>query len=122
MLPDEPEVLEARRAWLDAQSALDGIGEGVSDDLRTLAWYGTDFHDERGAFCVVKAGGPLEELIGDRVRLHYGGENDDLTRSAIVYVFGSADIDSDLAVPRRAFAALELLAKDEIEVRVEVIG
>lgn len=117
-LPSEPEILEARRSFPDAQSALDdGVGEKVADGPFALGWYGTSVSRERGAFAVVADRGLLSDLIGDRVRIVYD------TASVVAYVFGGAVFDTcDIAVTRRAFAALELLVVERIDVEIEVLS
>lgn len=114
-LPNEPEVLEARLAFPDGQDALNGVPESAGAGPYTLSWYGTQVHDERGSFGLVNAIGPLADLVGDRVQILYK------THSVRVYVFGSTDLDTDIAITRRAFASIELLAKDSINVRVQTL-
>lgn len=115
-LPNEPEVLDARLPFPDAQVALDGVPSSRLTDFHTCGWYGTTLHDERGAFAMVNETGPLADLIGDRLRLRYE------RKSVNVYCFGSTDLPHDIAITRRAFASLELLAVEEIEVLVEVLS
>lgn len=115
-LPSEPEILDARQGFPDAQAAL---GSGVLDAVSGLygcGWYGTSVSRERGSFALVNRDGPLESIIGDRVKLTSGDH------STFVYVIGSADLDWDIHITRRSFAALSLLAVDRIDVTVEVVS
>lgn len=115
-LPPEREVLIARKAFPDAQVELSGVSAPYSGGPYALGWFGTRIVDERGAFAVVSEGGPLEDLIGEIVLLRYG------QRSVFVYCVGASDIaDYDIGVTRRAFAALAVLAKEEIAVLIEVV-
>jgi hypothetical protein len=117
MLPNEPEILSARQAFLDAQAALEGTGRTPAEPTGFFPcrWYGSSFHTDRGSYAVVKTDGELGDLVGDRLRLVYG------KRSVIVYVFASADVEAEIVITRRSFAALELLAVNEIDVLVEVL-
>lgn len=115
MLPPEREILSARLPYLEAQVALSGTVEESVADYFTCGWYGTTMHPDRGAYAIAQADGPLVDYVGDRLRLIYG------LRSTIVYVFASADIPWQLGITRRSFAALDLLAKEQIDIRFEVL-
>lgn len=112
----EPEILVARQGFIDAQAAisLEGVGEPFAGRYR-LGWTGSRIADERGSFCVVDEDGPLQELVGDHLRFVYGD------RSVLAYCVGGVDLGVDAAVTRRLFAAVELLAVQQITVRVEVL-
>lgn len=117
MLPPEPEVLDARQGFPDAQQDLAGPPLETVAGFHSCGWYGTTLNDERGCFAVVGDEGPLAELIGDRLLLRYG------LRSIYVYCFASApDLEQDIVITRRAFAALDLLARESIDVLIEVIA
>ena len=116
MLPNEPEIIDARKSFLDAQGALGGVAAERMNDTYVCGWFGTGLVEDRGSFAVVDEAGPLAELIGDRLRVIHG------QRTVVVYCFGSTDLDTDLAIARRAFAAIELLAVEEITVEVEVLA
>lgn len=115
-LPNEPEILDARQGFTDAQAALDGTTVERRAGLFTCGWYGTDVSRERGSFGLVNRGGPLEDLVGDRIRLTVGPD------SVLVYVVASAVLDHDIHITRRSFAAVSLLAVDRIDVLVEVVA
>lgn len=116
MLPNEPEIVNARLAFADAQGALGGVAEERLNDTYTCGWFGTSLIDDRGSLAVVNEDGPLADCIGDRLRIIHG------QRSVVVYCFGSTDLDTDLAIARRAFAAIELLAAEELDVELEVLA
>jgi hypothetical protein len=116
LLPAEPEILAARQGYTDAQEDLFGTPIERRPGLPSCGWYGTSVSAERGSFALVNRGGPLEDLIGDRLKLTYGD------CSTFVYVFGSDDLDYDIHITRRAFAALELLAVERIDLIVEVVA
>jgi hypothetical protein len=118
VLPDEPEIMDARLAFPDAQTALDGVSDERGVIRYTCGWYGTKTHPERGSFCIVNEAGPLVDLVGDRLKLHH----DD--RVANVYCIGSRSIEEgqDIIVPRLVWTRLEILAEDTIEVTLEVLA
>ncbi|MET0604180.1 MAG: hypothetical protein ABW167_19505 [Baekduia sp.] len=113
----EPEILQARQGFPDAQASLDGARLSLLDGLYGLGWYGSSLSRERGSFALVNRGGPLEDLVGDRLRL----TDPQTGRSVVVYAFASEGLDHDIHVTRRAYAAVSLLAVDRIDVTVEVL-
>jgi hypothetical protein len=114
----EPEIIDARQGFPDAQAALAGARLEQLTSLYGCGWYGSATSRERGSFALVNRGGPLEDLVGDRVRLtEYAGG-----RSVIVYVIASENaLDYDIHLTRRAYAAVSLLAVDRIDVFVETL-
>lgn len=114
MLPPEPEILDARLPYADAQIALSGSAEARAGRF-TCGWYGTSLHPDRGCYGIVSFSGALADLIGDRVELSFAG------RSTIVYVFATADLPHDIEITRRSFASLEQLAVEELSVGIGVI-
>lgn len=112
MLPPEPEVLEGRLSFVDAQAALGGSFLPFQSDV-SCGWFGTVLEDERGWFAIVSED-TLADLVGDTIRVTL----DDV--SLIVYVVSSDSLDWDLALTRQAFSRLALLAEDSVSVTVEV--
>jgi hypothetical protein len=81
-----------------------------------VEWHHTTLDEHEGAFAVAREGGPLEEMVGDVLRVSYGD------RSAYVYVVdASDDLDADLSLARRAFIQLANLSEDEVAASVEVL-
>lgn len=115
MLPNEPEIVDARLPFDAAQVQLDGLTEQQLTERYILGWYGSAFHPDRGCYGIVNENGPLVDYIGDRVRITHG------QRAVNAYLFGSGDIPYDFVITRRTFAGLELLAKDQIKVLIEVL-
>lgn len=115
LLPPEAEILDARLPYLEAQVALSGAVERKITDYYSCGWYGTTLHPDRGCYGIVNADSDLVDLVGDRVRLIHG------KRSTIVYVFASYDVPEQIQITRRSYAALELLAIEPINVRMEVL-
>lgn len=120
--PSEPTILDARKAFPDAQVALNG---GTIERLPgpnrtspwTCGWYGARISGERGSFALVQKNGALDPLlIGDRIRVNYK------TRSVVVYVVSSETLEHDIHLSRRAFAALALLATESLDVSLEVLA
>lgn len=119
-LPAEPTVIDARLPFAEAQTALSGvILERRGAAHNSCSWFGTGVLLERGCFALVQRDGPLEEFVGDRLRLTYG------RKCVLVYCVGTAtvvDVPFEIGITRRAFQALELLSVDRIDVLVEVVS
>lgn len=115
-----PDII-ARLGWETAQELLSS-GPLVSPTFETAAtWHGTAVDPNRGSFAVVRFGGPLKDLVGERLKVTTRVSSN--PRSCLVYVFAAVStLDADLSLARRAFAALDLLAKDTVDVHVEVLG
>lgn len=112
----EPEILEGRRAFLTAQATFDRVPDRMLPTTYDVAWYGTAVNPQRGSFAIVQVDGPLDDLVGDHLRVWSGA------RSVNVYVLGRGeDLDTPLAITRRSFMALGLLSEDAIRCRVEVL-
>jgi hypothetical protein len=113
LIPDEE---LAARGWHSSQLALRGNIESASDRTVTAEWHGTSLDERRGAFALVREGGPLEELVGERVRVTRR------SREAYVYIVGSTDdMDEDLSLTRRAWMALADAAEESIDLRLQVV-
>jgi hypothetical protein len=105
----------ARLPFRTAQRQLVGV---VTQDRwnATAEWHGTREDPDRGSFALVREDGDLGELVGERLRVSRAG------RSVYVVVKGSAELDEDLSLTRRAFLELGPLAADSLPVRVEVVA
>lgn len=110
----EEEVLWARRAFPKAQELLAGEADHLLGRI-SLGWHHTDISPEAGSFCIVRRGGPYEDLLGDILILTVG-----LRAPIYVYVLNTAPIVADISLARRAFLALGRLSHDRIQARVEV--
>jgi hypothetical protein len=83
-------------------------------------WHSVSVDEETGSFAIVRTGGPLEALVGERLRVRANG------RSVIVLVhheqdFGDAD-DEHLSLTRAAFKEIGPLYVETLEVSVEVLS
>lgn len=110
----------ARLGWTDAQRLL--LSAALSSPVyqASAGWHGTVVDPNRGSFAVVRAGGPLADLVGERLKLTTTGLN---PLSCLVYVFQAVtSLEQDISLARRAFASLELLARDTVDVKVEVLA
>lgn len=110
----------ARLGWADAQRLL--LSAALSSPIyqATAAWHGTVVDPNRGSFAVVRAGGPLASLVGERLKLTTAGP---YPLSCLVYVFQAVpSLEQDISLARRAFASLELLARDTVDVKIEVLA
>jgi hypothetical protein len=110
----------ARMGWDDAQRFLASAVLTTPTFDVTTTWHGTVVDANRGAFAVVRRGGPLAGLVGQRIRVSTPGNQ---PRSCLVYVWAAVPaLEQDLSLARRAYFALDLLAKDTIDVHVEVLA
>jgi hypothetical protein len=119
--PAEDDMYLGRLPFPEAQRVFARGGPVPGRRYRTGAgWHGTNTDPERGSFAAVRAGGPLEGLLGERVRvtrLSAVGE-----ASVYAYCHTVAAVAEDISLTRRAFLAVALPAEDEIDVTVEVIA
>jgi hypothetical protein len=121
-VPREIEAYYARLPLPVAQQVLSETG-AVPGSLRRVkcSWHGMKTDPERGAFALVRAGGNLDALIGERIRVTNGRG----VRKSVVYgyVHGVADLDpaEELSLPRNLFLRLGLLGLDNVTVSVEAL-
>lgn len=115
--PVIPDDELAALGWPSAQKALSGVVQSATAQTVGMEWHGTLLDPHEGAFAVVRAGGALEEMVGQRLRVTLG------RRAIFVYVVDSADeLEEDLSLARRAWLALANLSDESRTVRVEVVG
>lgn len=113
----ETDVLWGRLPMPDSQVNVATLPGTLRSDDTTCGWYGSAVNAERGAFGMVLAGGEQEDLVGERVRITAPDGH-----QVAVYILGRTDkLDSDLAVCRRAFMEIGLLADGSLPVTVEVL-
>lgn len=110
------EINVGRRGFPEAQRLFASGLERRVGSLIDVGWYGTEVHPESGAFALVRIGGPLEDLVGEVVRV----ARPDTEREAYVYVLGARDVPEDLVLFRRAFAELGGLYLERLSCLVEV--
>lgn len=108
----------ARMGFLEAQRLLAGLLTTETYEA-TTSWHGTRVDANRGSFAVVLAGGALAGLVGKRLlvtsKTHAG-------RSCLVYVTAAvSSLDADISLARRAFAQLELMSADTLDVHLRVV-
>lgn len=114
MLPPNPDVLLCRQGFPDTQA--DIVGGTQLLGFFNVGWYDTSVDDERGSFCVVSGFGPLLPYVGDFLRVQVGN------RSASVLCIGSqATLTADIALTRRTYSGLQLLAVEPTRGRVSLI-
>jgi hypothetical protein len=87
-------------------------------------FHGIRVDDEDGAVCIVRTGGPLEGLVGERLRITRRDRPD---RQVFVYCHDEQEWppgidDEDLSVPRRAWLELAPWPVESAEVIVEVVA
>lgn len=113
-----PHDVIARMGFLDAQALLAGEVQDSPTYETTTAWHGTIVDDNKGSFAVVRAGGPLAGLVGQRLQVTSKTHD----RSVLVYVFAAiTTLGSDISLARRAFAQLDLLSADTLDVHLGIV-
>lgn len=114
----EPEIQDGSRALSKTQE----LFTGNPKSLRVVqpivcSWYGTEVDPHRGAFCMVKEGEGLGELVGEFLRIRYQN------RSVTCYCLGeSAEIGTEIATTRRAFQELDILSRSGLRIYYEALG
>jgi hypothetical protein len=111
--PRVDDFLNARYAFPESQAIL--VGHASRTYHASAAWHGTRFDGERGVFAIVRAYGPLADLVGQRLRIRRG------KRSVVCYCHDEGDTAEDISLTRRAFLELAPLATTRLQVRVEVL-
>lgn len=112
-----PDDVLAKLAFADAQRLLFGTLQDETYET-TTSWHGTVVDENRGSFAVVRSGGLLDGLVGKKLEV----SSKTHSRSVIVYVTAKTpSLDADMSLARRAFAQLDLLAEDFLDVHLRVI-
>lgn len=113
---DEPEILDGTRAWSKTQQLFHGVIDPGRRRFATEAtWYDTSLNEHVGAFCVVQAGGIMEELIGDFVRFSWRN------KEQFLYCVGGAEIPTEFAVSRLAWLHLTEMSIDRVQCGVQAL-
>jgi hypothetical protein len=114
---DDPNVLDGRQAFTDAQAAFAFVGVSVPLGFFTVSWYGTAVSDERGSFGIVDPELGLADGVGEIVEVDYHG------KTVRVYIIGSQDsLATDLAITRRSYLAVAPLAVEPITATIGVVS
>lgn len=115
----EIEILAGSRAFPQAQIEFAGTPVNLYlPNPMPCSWYGTEVDPNRGCFAMVSESEPqlAEQLVGEFLRVSYRG------RAVHVYCIGSTpEIETPLALSRRAFLALDILPRNRILVFPEVL-
>lgn len=110
----------ARLPFPEAQAAFAALGpRASSSQLATVGWHGSNVDAERGSFAIVQSGGPLDELVGRRIRITTRAKG--VRRTVYAFVHSEADVMQDMTVTRRLFQALAPLGEREALVTVETV-
>jgi hypothetical protein len=119
---DEPEAYYTALPFLEAERKL-AETEPIATGVRvSCAWHGLVVDNDRGAVVLVRDGGELEPLIGERVRITPVGKRIG-KRSVYAFVHGKANLDpqDELSASRRIFLAMGPLGLDRLPVVVETL-
>lgn len=111
----EPEVLNARRAFPEAQALLAGEPLTALPTELEVGWHDTSTHPETGAFAVVGIDSGLDDWIGEILLVTANG------RACYVYVMGAVDVPVALSLARRAFCSLAVLSVEALPALVQVV-
>lgn len=124
-VPDVPDE-DVAALPLDVASAFFGDGGTVGEPRAASAgWHYTHDAPPPPASCIVRTGGPLEDLVGERIRLTastlYGPQ------SVTLYVIDEQPFEDELAaedvsLSRTSFQHLAPLTTDLLDVTVEVMS
>lgn len=115
-----PAYLVARYGFLDAQKFLAGTLLNTPTFEVTTSWHGTSVDLNRGSFAVVRSGGALDSIVGNVIKVT---SKTHPLLSVYAYVWAKVPVlDEDLSLARRAFAAIDLLSLDQLDVHVDVVG
>jgi hypothetical protein len=89
----------------------------------SCAWHGLVVDTDRGAVVVVRDGGSLDGLVGQRVRITPTGKPGSNREPVYAYVHAKASLspEDELSVPRRVFLGLGTLGLDRMPVIVETL-
>ena len=123
-----PDVEDMQLARLPYDAAQKTFGAGApitgSRVTATVGWHGSGTDVEKGANAIVRTGGPLEDLVGERLKVTR--RIGTLERATYVYCHDEADfpdeVADDLSLSRRAFRDLGALWHDDLVVTVEVLA
>lgn len=115
-----PELMIARRAFPVTQELFAGAVLRTSSTAAEVGWFDTSVCAEMGAIAVVPAEGELANLVGEIVVLKRRLPRE--VRNVFVYVIGRAPVIWDIALSRRCFLHLGMLASESIDCSVEVIA
>lgn len=112
----EPEIMAISRAFPESQRLLDTV-PGDNLGVMSVGWHDTVLSSFTGAAALVRLGGPLEERVGEIMRV-----TADSGAQCLVYVVGAADVERNLSLARRAFLAVCPLAQEDVDLLVEAGG
>lgn len=118
----------ARLPFQEAQRLLSQTAPISGSPRRAkLGWHHTFLDPETSAFAIVHTGGPLADLVGERLRISLRDER--TTRTVTVYCHREADLRvegdpllDDISLTRLAFAQLALLPTSQVAAHVEVLS
>lgn len=115
MIRLDPEVLDARRAFAEAQGLLAGEPSRLVDGAAVIGWHDQTLDPEWPAFAVVRPAGAYADLVGQILKV----STDEA--SCFVYVHRSAAAAADLSLCRRAFHELTDAWNETLTCIVEAI-
>lgn len=120
---NETDFYYARLPFHESRLVLEGGGAVAGLGARgRIGWHGTKLDDNDGSYAIVKTGGPLAHLLGERIRVtnRQGGHS----FSVVAFVHnetGLLDEDVDISLTRALFARLGLLSEDHVVGLVETL-
>lgn len=113
----EEEILYAKRSFEKTQELFTGAPTTVFfSNPVACSWYGTEVDPTIGAFCVVKEGEGLGDLVGEFLRFLYK------RRTITLYCLAETPlVSTPMAMTRFSWNHIERLSKDEIHVYTRII-
>lgn len=124
--PDLEDLLLSRLPWDLTQRVFTSTAPlRNSKTAATAGWHSTALDPEKGAVAIVRTGGPLEDLVGERIRVtrRVGV----IERSVSLFVhdelaFPDELLSEDLSLSKTAFLRLAPWSTDELPVVVDTLG
>ena len=124
--PDVEDLELSRLPWDLTQRVLGATGAlRNSRVVATAGWHATALDPETGAVAIVRTGGPLEDLVGERIRVTRRVGT--LERSVAVFVHDELEfpdelLGEDLSLSKAAFLRLAPWNTEALDVVVEVLA
>jgi hypothetical protein len=114
---DLDDELYAELGWASSQEMLSATPVVPNSAVQaTCGWHGISYDSKVGAFAIVRTGGPLADLVGERLKITADDQ--------VIYVScrDERDIVEDISLSRAAFARVALLWTEDLDVLVEVLS
>lgn len=126
VVPDETDMYYSRLPLAEAQAIFGAGGPQARTKVTsTTTWHSTFQDPETGSNALVRDGGPLMDLIGERIKVSTIGTA--VQRSVYAYVHDvfpadRSDSMADLSLTRLLFSRLGALGGGDLDVAIEIVA